>query len=168
MGLLEVSLVGVSYATSRWTLTTTLFKAIKRINLSRGSKTCFYTSNEDSVILRIKRRWMHSTGFVCYIPSLFVLLLLLSPFLWRSNSCKKVFVLYDKDILFVIFSREFLYKFMTWRFHLLHFLLKFLLIFSFWFLRLSSLLLLSLWFIVLGLLHLFAPGLLDSILCAFC
>jgi len=42
MGLLEVSLVGVSYATSRWTLTTTLFRAIKRINLSRGSKTCFY------------------------------------------------------------------------------------------------------------------------------
>jgi hypothetical protein len=41
MGLLEVSL-GVSYATSRWTLTTTLFRAIKRINLSRGSKTCFY------------------------------------------------------------------------------------------------------------------------------
>jgi hypothetical protein len=81
MGLLEVSLVGVSYATSRWTLTTTLFKAIKRINLSRGSKACFYTSNEDSVILRIKRRWMHSTGFVCYIPSLFVLLLLLSSFL---------------------------------------------------------------------------------------
>ena len=81
MRLLEVSLVGVSYATSRWTLTTTLFKAIKRINLSRGSKACFYTSNEDSVILRIKRRWMHSTGFVCYIPSLFVLLLLLSPFL---------------------------------------------------------------------------------------
>ena len=42
MGLLEVSLVGVSYATSRWTLTTTLFRAIKRINLSRGSRTCFY------------------------------------------------------------------------------------------------------------------------------
>jgi hypothetical protein len=32
-------LVGVSYATSRWTLTTTLFRAIKRINLLRGSKT---------------------------------------------------------------------------------------------------------------------------------
>jgi len=81
MGLLGVSLVGVSYATSRWTLTTTLFKAIKRINLSRGSKTCFYTSNEDSVILRIKRRWMHSTGSVCYIPSLLALLLFLSSFL---------------------------------------------------------------------------------------
>ena len=78
MGLLEVSLVGVSYATSRWTLTTMLFKAVKRINLSCGSKTCFYTSNEDSVILRIKRRWMHSTGFVCYIPSLLALLLFLS------------------------------------------------------------------------------------------
>ena len=109
MGLLEVSLVGVSYATSRWTLTTMLFKAIKRINLSCGSKTCFYTSNEDSVILRIKRRWMHSTGFVCYIPSLFVLLLLLSPFLWRSNSCKKVFVLYDKDILLMLFSLRFFF-----------------------------------------------------------
>ncbi len=66
MRLLEVSLVGVSYATSRWTLTTTLFKAIKRINLSRGSKTCFYTSNEDLVILRIKRRWIYSLGSVCY------------------------------------------------------------------------------------------------------
>ena len=42
MGLLEVSLVGVSNTTSRWTLTTTLFRAIKRINLSRGSRTCFY------------------------------------------------------------------------------------------------------------------------------
>jgi hypothetical protein len=42
MGLLEVSLLGVSYATSRWTLTTTLLRAIKRINFSRGSKTCFY------------------------------------------------------------------------------------------------------------------------------
>jgi hypothetical protein len=42
MRLLEVSLVGVSYATSRWSLTTTPFRAIKRINLSCGSKTCFY------------------------------------------------------------------------------------------------------------------------------
>jgi hypothetical protein len=67
MRLLEVSFGGVSYATSRWTLTTTLFKAIKRINLSRGSKTCFYTSNEDLVILRIKRRWIYSLGSVCYI-----------------------------------------------------------------------------------------------------
>ena len=54
-------------------------------------------------------------------------------------------------MLLVMFSREFLYKFMTWRFHLLHFPLRFLLIFSFWFLRLSSLLLLSLWSIILGL-----------------
>ena len=66
MRLLEVSLLGCLYATSRWTLTTTLFKAIKRINLSRGSKTCFYTSSEDLVILRIKRRWVHSVDFVRY------------------------------------------------------------------------------------------------------
>jgi len=58
MRLLEVSLLGCLYATSRWTLTTTLFKAIKRTNLSRGSRTCFYTSSEDLVILRIKRRWV--------------------------------------------------------------------------------------------------------------
>jgi hypothetical protein len=58
MRLLEVSLLGCLYATSRWTLTTTLFTAIKRINLSRGSNTGFYTSNEDSIILRIKRRWV--------------------------------------------------------------------------------------------------------------
>ena len=87
MGLLEVS-VGVSYATSRWTLTTTLFRAIKRINLSRGSKTCFYTSNEDWLFLRILRRWIYNTGILCYIFSLFVLLLFLSSFFWRSNSCK--------------------------------------------------------------------------------
>ncbi|MFN9908875.1 MAG: hypothetical protein ACK56F_22580, partial [bacterium] len=65
----------------RWTLTTTLFKAIKRINLSRGSKTCFYTSNEDLVILRIKRRWVHSVGSVRYILFLLALLLFLSSFL---------------------------------------------------------------------------------------
>ena len=82
---------------------------------------------------------------------LLVLLLFLPSFFWRSDSFKKVYELYDKDILLVIFSRGFLYKFMTWRFHLLHFPLKFLLIFSFWFLRLSSLLFLSLWSIILGL-----------------
>ena len=167
MGLLEVSLVGVSYATSRWTLTTTLFKAIKRINLSRGSKTCFYTSNEDSVILRIKRRWMHSTGFVCYIPSLFVLLLLLSSFLWRSNSCKKVFVLYDKDILLVIFSRGFLYKFMTWRFYLLHFPSKvsiniFVLVLAVVFSIVPFSMVYYLGFVLFS-----VSWLLDSILCAF-
>jgi hypothetical protein len=43
MGLLEISALGCLFATSRWTLTTTLFRAIKRINLSRGSKSCFYT-----------------------------------------------------------------------------------------------------------------------------
>ena len=109
MRLLEVSLLGCLYATSRWTLTTRLFKAIKRTNLSRGSRTCFYTSSEDLVILRIKRRWV---------------LLFLSSFSWRSNSCKKVYVLYDKDILLVILSREFLYKFMTWRLHSLYFFFK--------------------------------------------
>ena len=86
-----------------------------------------------------------------YATSQFALLLFSSSFSWRFNSCKKVYVLYDKDILLVIFSREILYKFMTWRFHLLHFPLKFLLIFSFWFLRLFSLLFPSLWFIILGL-----------------
>jgi hypothetical protein len=152
MRLLEVSLLGCLYATSRWTLTTTLFTAIKRINLSRGSKTCFYTSNEDSIILRIKRRWV---------------LLFLSSFSWRSNSCKKVYVLYDKDILLVIFSREFLYKFMTWRFHLLHFPLRFLVIFTFWFSRLSSLLFRSLWFIILSFVVFSVSWSFDSILCAF-
>ena len=86
--------------------------------------------------------------FVLYI-FLLALLLFLSCIFRRSNSFKKVYELYDKDILLVIFSRGFLYKFMTWRFHLLHFLLKFLLIFSFWFLGLSSLLFHSLWFIIL-------------------
>jgi hypothetical protein len=79
MRFLEVSLVGCLYATSRWTLTTTLFKAIERINLSRGSKTCFYTSNEDLVILRIKRRWICSLGSIA-IFSRFALLLFSSSF----------------------------------------------------------------------------------------
>ncbi len=39
---------------------------------------------------------------------------------------KKVYELYDKDILLVIFPRGFLYKFMTWWFHLLHIPLRFL------------------------------------------
>ena len=151
-GFLKFLLLGCLYATSRWTLTTTLFKAIKRTNLSRGSRTCFYTSSEDLVILRIKRRWV---------------LLFLSSFSWRSNSCKKVYVLYDKDILLVIFSREFLYKFMTCRFHLLHFLLKFLLIFRsgscgcflYCFFLCGSL---SWVFVVFS-----VSWLLDSILCAF-
>jgi hypothetical protein len=79
MRFLEVSLVGCLYATSRWTLTTTLFKAIERINLSRGSKTCFYTSNEDLVISRIKRRWICSLGSIA-IFSRFALLLFSSSF----------------------------------------------------------------------------------------
>jgi len=29
------------------------------------------------------------------------------PFPWRSNSCKKVYVLYDKDMLLVIFLAGF-------------------------------------------------------------
>ena len=108
MRLLGVFCVGgVFYATSRWTLTTTLFRAIKRMNLSRGSKTCFYTYKRRLAIFMHLRRWIYNTGFLCYIFSLFVLLLLLSPFLWRSNSCKKVFVLYDKDILLMLFSLRF-------------------------------------------------------------
>ena len=108
MRLLGVFCVGgVFYATSRWTLTTTLLRAIKRMNLSRGSKTCFYTYKRRFTIFMHLRRWIYNTGFLCYIFSLFVLLLLLSPFLWRSNSCKKVFVLYDKDILLMLFSLRF-------------------------------------------------------------
>ena len=108
MRLLGVFCVGgVFYATSRWTLTTTLFRAIKRMNLSRGSKTCFYTYKRRLAIFMHLRRWIYNTGFLCYIFSLFVLLLLLSPFIWRSNSCKKVFVLYDKDILLMLFSLRF-------------------------------------------------------------
>ena len=153
MRLLEVSLVGCLYATSRWTLTTTLFKAIKRINLSRGSKLASTPQTKIWLFYALKDAgyiaWLLYAMFFSFF--LLALLLFLSSFLWRSNSFKKVYELYDKDILLVIFSREFLYKFMTWRFHLLHFPLRFLLIFSFWFLRSSSLLLLSLWSIILGL-----------------
>jgi hypothetical protein len=72
MRLLEVSLVGVSYATSRWTLTTTLFRAIKRINLSRGSKTCFYTSNEDWLFYAFK-----DAGYITRVSCAIFLLCLL-------------------------------------------------------------------------------------------
>ena len=118
------------------------------------AKLCFYTSNEDSVILRIKRRWMHSTGFVCYIPSLLAFTVFIFFFLWRSNSGKKVY-LYDKDILLMLFFLAvfFINLWLGGFFCCISFL-QFLLISLFWFWRLSSLLLLSLGFVVLGLFHL--------------
>ena len=63
MGLLEVSLVGVSYATSRWTLTTTLFKAIKRINLSRGSKLAFTPQTKIWIFYALK-----DAGYIAWVP----------------------------------------------------------------------------------------------------
>ncbi len=37
------------------------------MRLLGGHKTCFYTLNEDLVILCIKRRWVHSVDFVRYV-----------------------------------------------------------------------------------------------------
>jgi len=79
----------------------------------------------------------------------------------------KLYELYDKDILLVILFREFLYKFMTWRLHLLYFSLRFLVIFTFCFSRLSSLLFRSLWFIILSFFVFSVSWSFDSILCAF-
>ncbi len=98
---------------------------------------------------------LKDAGYIAWVPyAIFFLCLLYYCFylLFSEDlTVVKLYELYGKDILLVIFSRGFLYKFMTWRFHLLHFPLKFLLIFSFWFLRLFSLLFLSLWSIILGL-----------------
>jgi hypothetical protein len=125
MGLLEVSLVGVSYATSRWTLTTTLFRAIKRINLSRGSRTCFYIYKRRLAIFTHFKtlditRVSCVIYFLCLLYYCFYLL-----FFWRFNSCKN---LEDKDILKrysdISSSRGFLYNSVTWRFLLMYFLFK--------------------------------------------
>jgi hypothetical protein len=79
MRLLEVSLVVCLYATSRWTLTTTLFKAIKRINLSRGSKLAFTPQTKIWLFYALK-----DAGYIAWVPysifSLLALLLFLSSF----------------------------------------------------------------------------------------
>ncbi len=79
MRLLEVSFGGVSYATSRWTLTTTLFKAIKRRNLSRGSKLAFTPQTKIWLFYALK-----DAGYIAWVPyaifSLLALLLFLSSF----------------------------------------------------------------------------------------
>jgi len=127
MGLLEVSLVGVSYATSRWTLTTTLFRAIKRINLSRGSKTCFYI---------YKRRLAIFTHFkTCDITRVSCVIYFLCLFYYCF------YLLFSEDLTVVRIkgttgketepavddissSCGFLYNCVTWRFLLMYFLFK--------------------------------------------
>ena len=63
MGLLEVSFGGVSYATSRWTLTTTLLKVIKRMNLSRGSKLAFTPQTKIWLFYALK-----DAGYIAWVP----------------------------------------------------------------------------------------------------
>ena len=79
-------------------------------------------------------------------------------FLWRSNSCKKVY-LYDKDILLMLFflALFFINLWLGGFFCCISFL-QFLLISLFCFWRLSSLLFLSLGFVVLSLSHLLFLG----------
>ena len=78
MRLLEVSLVGCLYATSRWTLTTTLFKAIKRINLSRGSKLAFTPQTKIWLFYALKDAryiaWTLYSIFSCLLYYCFYLL----------------------------------------------------------------------------------------------
>ena len=154
MRLLEVSLVGVSYATSRWTLTTTLFRAIKRINLSRGSRTCFYIYKRRlAIFTHFKTLDITRVSCVIYFLCLFYycFYLLFSEDLTVVRNYK--IRIYWKTNSDISSSRGFLYVSVTWRFLLLYFFLRFLLIFLLWFWRLSSLLLLSLGFIILSLSH---------------
>ena len=151
MGLLEVSLVGVSYATSRWTLTTTLFRAIKRINLSRGSRTCFYIYKRRLAIFTHFKTWRYITRVSCAI---FLLCLLYYCF----------YLLFSEDLTVVRIYRIKIYcKDNQWYFLAGFFInlwpggflcfissLKFLLIFLSRFWLLSSLSFLSLGFVVLG------------------
>ena len=107
MGLLEVSLVGVSYATSRWTLTTTLFRAIKRINLSRGSKTCFYIYKRRLAIFTHFKTY--NTGIVCYILFLFILVLFL--IFYFSDSLTVVKMRYFPLLVFLmVFRGDFVFS----------------------------------------------------------
>jgi hypothetical protein len=125
MGLLEVSLVGVSYATSRWTLTTTLFRAIKRINLSRGSKTCFYIYKRRLAIFTHFKtcditRVSCVIYFLCLFYYCFYLLFSEDLTVVRILEIKKFFRKYSD----ISSSRGFLYNSVTWRFLLMYFLFK--------------------------------------------
>ena len=121
MGFLEFSLLGVSYATSRWTLTTTLFRAIKRTYLSRGSKTCFYIYKRRlAVFTHFKTCDITRVSCVIYFLCLFYycFYLLFSEDLTvvrikGTNLCRKCIT---DDISS---SCGFLYDSMTWRFLLI-------------------------------------------------
>ena len=158
MRLLEVSLVGVSYATSRWTLTTTLFRAIKRINLSRGSRTCFYIYKRRLAIFTHFKTWRYITRVSCAIFLLCLLYYCCYLLFYEDLTVVRKYIYTIKIYCWCFFSCGFLYKFMTWWSLLLHFFLQFLLISLFWFWRLSSLLFLSLGFVVLSLSHLLFLG----------
>jgi hypothetical protein len=122
-GFLKFLCWGCLYATSRWTLTTTLFRAIKRINLPRGSRTCFYiykrrlaifTHFETQDITRVSCAIFLS----CLLSYCFFLL-----FLWRFGSYKyfKRYIALLVETIAISFSRGFPYNFMIWWFLLLHF-----------------------------------------------
>ena len=107
MGLLEVSLLGVSCATSRWTLTTTLFRAIKRINLSSGSKTCFYIYKRRLAIFTHFKTY--NTSIVCYILFLFILVLFLIFFF--SDNLTVVKMRYFPLLVFLmVFRGDFVFS----------------------------------------------------------
>ncbi len=168
MGLLEVSLVGVSYATSRWTLTTTLFRAIKRINLSRGSRTCFYIYKRRlAIFTHFKTLDITRVSCVIYFLRLFYycFYLLFSEDLTVVRIYKiKIYWKTNNDIFS---SRGFLYVSVTWQFLLMRFFSKVSINFL-------ALILAVVFFIAsfsrvyfLEFVSSFVPWLLDSILCAF-
>ena len=112
----------------------------------------FTSTSEDWLFLRILRRWIYNTGFVCYIFSLFALLPFLSSFLWRFNSCKnlEIKVLLENNLIFLLLVGFFITLWLDGFFWCI-FSSKFLLVSLFLSWRLSSLLFPSLGFIMLSL-----------------
>ena len=121
------------------------------------AKFAFTPQTKIRFILRIKRRWMHSTGFVCYIPSLLALLL----FLYSSfsedltvvrNYTIKIYWKPNNDVFFFLWISLY---FCDLKISFAAFSLWIFLLFpGFWFWQLSFLLFISLRFIDLSLSHL--------------
>ena len=108
-GFLKFLCWGCLYATSRWTLTTTLFRAIKRINLSRGSKLAFTSTSEDWLFLRIFKtlditRVSCVIYFLCLFYYCFYLLVgfFITPVTWRFLLMYFLFKVSASFLIFIL------------------------------------------------------------------
>ena len=166
-GFLKFLCWGCLYATSRWTLTTTLFRAFKRTNLSRGSRTCFYIYKRRlAIFTHFKTLDITRVSCVIYFLCLFYYCFYL---LFFSEDLTVVRIRKNTDHwnTVVSFSRGFLYISVTWQFLLMYFS-------SSPFLLISLFYSAVVFFIVsfsrvyyLAFISSFVPWLLDSILWAF-